>query len=513
MNRASLTVALLVAAACPPPATAQVQAISPPAPAAGADPPQPQPETYKLAVTPAPAPSPALRYSLTPEYLDLQPGNSVPFYYRAVLATKTGDPDRWKPFHDNQTYDVWFGPLDGFPKDEVKTFLAQFQPVFDQVEVAANREETDWDWNLKQLQGPETVQFLMEEIQESRTVARLLFLRARVEILEGRFEDAIRTLRIGYRLGRDVARPPTLINGLVGIAIASHMNRALIDLVNAPDSPNLYWALAGLPSPLVDLRPAMQHELSIPLRIFPFLRDAETARRTEEEWNLLPARMLEELQSLMGGAGQAEQPASRWQSRVAAAGMMLKGYPMARQALLDAGYDEERLDKMPSGQVVMIHQARVYHHMHDELLKWVALPPHEAYPRMRATEEQLKKEGYLNPVSRHEIIPVGALLMPAVSAATEAYMRLLIRMDSLRAVEAIRMHAAAHGGALPKSLDEITLVPVPSNPATGRPFAYRLDGDTATLDVPTASGQPVQHNWRFEITIARPAAEASSGDK
>ena len=43
------------------------------------------------------------------------------------------------------------------------------------------------------------------------------------------------------------------------------------------------------------------------------------------------------------------------------------------------------------------------------------------------------------------------------------------------------MHAAANGGKLPATLSEVKVVPVPTDPGTGRPFEYRLDGNAATV--------------------------------
>ena len=42
-------------------------------------------------------------------------------------------------------------------------------------------------------------------------------------------------------------------------------------------------------------------------------------------------------------------------------------------------------------------------------------------------------------------------------------------------------YAAANGGNLPKRLEDVTETPVPENPATGRPFEYRVENGTATL--------------------------------
>ncbi len=48
-------------------------------------------------------------------------------------------------------------------------------------------------------------------------------LKARVEIAEGKSDEAIRTIETGVAFARHVAEGPFLINGLVGIAIANHM--------------------------------------------------------------------------------------------------------------------------------------------------------------------------------------------------------------------------------------------------------------------------------------------------
>ncbi len=74
-------------------------------------------------------------------------------------------------------------------------------------------------------------------------------------------------------------------------------------------------------------------------------------------------------------------------------------------------------------------------------------------------------------------------------------------MAALRVIESLRMYAAEHGGGLPKKLDEITAVPVPPNPATGKPFVYRLDGPTAVLELPPSDGL-YSGNRRYEIQIA-----------
>ena len=55
-------------------------------------------------------------------------------------------------------------------------------------------------------------------------------------------------------------------------------NGTLIELIANHDSPNMYWALSELPQPLIDMRPAMQFEMDIGPRMFPFIDRTETAR-------------------------------------------------------------------------------------------------------------------------------------------------------------------------------------------------------------------------------------------
>jgi hypothetical protein len=80
-----------------------------------------------------------------------------------------------------------------------------------------------------------------------------------------------------------------------------------------------------------------------------------------------------------------------------------------------------------------------------------------------------------------------------------AELRIDRRVAALRVIEAIRIHAAAHDGALAESLDRITEVPVPEDPATGKPFEYHRDGNSATLFGPKAGLPPTWPSYRITI--------------
>ncbi len=457
-------------------------------------------KVFKLTVDPAGEPMPALKHSLVPSYMDQTPGNAVPYYYRAVLAFQNDTRDYPQDFWDK--YEEWIKmPPAELPKKEVNLRVLQLASMFATLKIAAHREHCDWDWGLRDLDGVEVIAFLLPEIQQCRGLGRMLGLKARLEISEGRYDDAIETLSIGYRLARDITAPPILVNDLVGIAIANMMNAQLLTLIDASGSPNMYWALASLPESLIDMQKSMQFEMTLPVRMLPFLKDAETAERSAEEWKALLVRaarvgeMLDAIDLLPGSRDPD------WQAELVVTALIAKEYPRVKRQLIASGYPAEQIEKMCAAQVIAIHQARAYKTLYHEMFKWSLLPPTEAFGRAEQSRKKLDDAGYFERggVSR-EVIPIAESLLPAVAGARFVDTRLRTRLVGLRALEAIRMYAATHDGKLPKSLGDITQVPVPNVPFTGKPFTYKLEGERAILDVPDV--KHAQEGWRFEITVA-----------
>jgi len=461
------------------------------------------PRLIALDISPAAEPVPPLEYSFVPGYLEQTPGNAVPYYYRALMNLKQLGGVMRGPLNQGN-FDQWMeGPLDEFPVEEVRAFVDQYTTVFNELKIAVYREECRWDWQLRRKTGTEPIAFVLSEIQESRELARLLVLKSRVEIADGRYDDALETIRWGYQLARDVAKPPILINGLVGIAITYLMNEQVLTLINAPDSPNLYWALAALPDPFLNIEPAMRHEMSIPALMFPFLKDAETAQHVPEEWNNILTDCIRELAAIGLDMGSAGKPG--WQGRLATTALLVQGYPRAKKHLHEWGYDADDVEKMSVGQVIAIHQSRTYKIIYQEMFKWTLLSEAKAIQWRPASDQKLRSAGYWghSPTSKSEVIPIAATLLPAISQATYAYIRTDTRLAALRTVEAIRMHAAAHDGQLPEKLSDIDAVPLPNEPATGEPFAYEFDGERGALDIPVPPGRQANINWRIDITIRK----------
>jgi hypothetical protein len=459
---------------------------------------------YKMTVTPAPEPVPALVHNFIPRADTLRDGNAALFYVRSfangILSSAWKDVENEHGEEDvNGTSGsgAWYSierPLDAATLEKARLASLRFDTIVEQfVKRATVRRDCDWGQQIDELQGLEIIATLLPEVQESRSLARALMLRTRVAVADGDYARAIDHLRMTYQLARNTAKAPFLVSCLVGVAEASMANAETIELIAAKGSPNLYWAIAELPRPFIDLVPSIRFEMTLGLRTFPFLLDPENTEHSPEEWaRLLAAGFQDAQQALSSGVNVDE-----FTAQAAVAGMTVAVYPDAKRRLIAGGMDAQRVEEMPVGQVVAIDAAREYRRVGDEFEKQWYLPYLVAKNQTEATEKQF--QGNKLPGGFGRVL--AGLLMPAVNSVRDAGMRLDWQLNGIQTVEAIRMHAA-ETGKLPATLQEITVVPVPLNPLTEKPYAYRLEREQAILELPFSDGIP-NAAWRFEITLAK----------
>jgi hypothetical protein len=446
--------AILVALLAPGAAPAQVVDVEPP-PVESDDPDEIArrdqfPQTYRVTFEPAAAPVPALAHQLLPDYWEVRPGNAAPFYYRAILMQAQLPAEIGKEYVDN--FERWLENMsDPEVRKEVHAWVDRHGAILGQLQTATHREEIDFDFRVRELSGTAPLDFLLPEFQEMRALARMLQLKGRLEIAEGRLDDALQTMRMGFRLAQAASQPPFLVAGLVGIAIESIMNDVLLHYMAASGAPSLYWALADLPQPLVDLRPAMRQEMGLPRRIFPILENADTVQRPGEEWRRLLVDAVRGLMEL----GGSDDDLPQWQSDLAVAGFAMKMYPQAKRELIEAGFDPDRIEAMPVGQVIAVQTARITDYASQEIYKWWGLPYWQAAEPMRAAEQRLISENVIGPGRSlaRGALPVASLLLPATFNVRRAEARFERNLAALQALEAIRLHAG-RTGTLPESIDD-----------------------------------------------------------
>jgi hypothetical protein len=462
------------------------------------------PTVIRMTVTPAAESAPAFKYRLLYRDLDLTPGNAAPFYYRALLELPN-EMRRARKDIGEEEFDNWCipgseaTPIDKLPLDRVRATSARFNSIIDdRMEAAHPRRDCDWQLNVEELRGPNLVRFLLPEFQSSRELSRAIGLRTRLAIAEHRYDDALAAMRINYRLGTDTAKAPFLISGLVGLAEAGVTNSTVAELIAAPGSPNLYWALTELPQPMIDLRPAAKFEMEIGPRIYPLINNAETTHRAPDEWNRLYKQTVRDMAAVDNSYFRGLDDIG---ADLSAAGFALVGYSHAKDRLIADGMDREKVEAMSVGQVMAIYSERIYRQSADGFESLWYVPFWDVGDRARALQKQLEASRPLGAGVDREVLPIATSLLPAIQQARAAQVRLDREIAALTVIEALRMYAAEHDGNLPMSLDKVTRVPLPLNPATGKPFAYHVEGATAVLELPPSDGIP-GINRRYEITMA-----------
>lgn len=473
---------------------------------------QPPPEAppIVIAIRPAAEPVPALKYRLVPEHLQLLPGNAAIFYHRANLllsqarASRANSVDESPKPGDEMAISKWsLGPQSEIPKEEARKHLEPFRNALREVELGAQRNTCDWGLDSR----TEGYYLLIPEIQEMRSLARLIALEARLAILDGQTDEAMRWIQTGLVLGRHVGDGPTLIQLLVGVAIDSIMLKCVEDLIQAPGTPTLYWAFADRPRPFIDMRRPMESERNMLETAFPDLDRLDDGVWSVEQTRRFVETFSSEFFALSGGEPMpgsglsipSDLPSAMHRMGIAA--MAAKVYPRAKRELIAGGRSETEVEAMPVIQASTLYSLIEYRRWSDGIYKWMNLPYWQSFDRADSATRLTLDAKLANP-----LLALFQMLQPALNSVRLASVRLERQLDALQCIEAIRLHAAAHGGKLPATLDAVTEVPAPLDPATGKPFGYRLDGDTATLSAPLFPGAPGHPSYTINYVL-KPASQ------
>jgi len=445
-------------------------------------------EPRELKVTPAAAPSPSLKYRLIPATTELVPGNAAALYYRTFSFLTEAPPLFKNALQGNMQKDAsdaeysqtdrWLAmPLKDLPQMQVERFLGLFNTYLREMTLAIHRQKCDWDVHAR----PEGLLMLMPEVQSFRSIANIVVLKARLLASQGRYDEAIQTLQINFKLAEHLSRGPTVIHTLVGIAIARMSLTQVEEISQADQGPNLYWALSTLPSPFVDLKEAVEWEPNSVFRMIPSLLKMEEGPANDE----LMAAFKEEKQNLRHkliiSRGFPEP------------NLIVGALPAAKARLLAAGIKQESLDKMPSQQIVIVDAMRSHRAAQGELSKWLHLPYAQGAQHAEKELKAYQESCAMLDLHLFDTVLEKVKYYDGFTKAWRAGAILDRQIAALRTIEAIRMQAAADQGKLPKQLNDVKVVPVPVDPMTETPFQYRLEGNTITLSAPAPFGGTEKH--------------------
>jgi hypothetical protein len=442
------------------------------------------PEGVILLVSPAPEPIPALKYHLLPPAKSRRPGNAAPIYLRLVHEND----DAWKK-RLSKASDFLDLPVDQLPLDEVLGFLSSYGDVLDQLSAAALRSDCDWNYVIED-RDPLTI--LLPDAQFMRTYGRLLAIKVRYEARSGELTAAVRSMQDGLALAENAAKAPFLVNRLIGLAISGLMLEQLDVLVQQPGAPNLYWALMELPRPFISFEGGLDTEKRVLELKFPELADLDRPRAAEDWQRISTALRAWAVEVIKMEQREPNRDQTIKQAQQAA----------APQAIADArAYLNEKIglpaalvQAMSDAEIEVRYTVALHAELNDAWHKWFLLPYPQALPRFSKVSGELVAEA-----RRRELYPLVSLLSLGTSDLVSAPARRDRQIARQQAIEAVRMHAAVTGH-LPKTLDEVTVVPVPVDPGTAAPFLYKLDEDTATLDI-VDTGGPTRDDLHMPIRI------------
>ncbi len=441
----------------------------------------PSARIIELTLAPANAPTPALKHQLLPPLPELQPRDAELIYAR-MFAAGVGH----SPTHeaDMELLDKYLNvPLGEFSVKDARALLERnpFRPDW-LAEAARSR---DCSWSLPYGQRP-FFAILLPELAPLRDQGRFLALQTRIQIAEGDVEGALESIRTGYALARHAATGPTLIHALVGVAIASVFGDRVAELGAVPNAPSLYWALSQLPRPFIDTRAALATEMYSMELSYPDWSSPRAAGHSETYWEDFLSQLHQDLQ-LIGSQG-LDLPTIRKNSIDA-----------AKQHLLDTGMSAEEAETISDAQAIVILTIDNFNRDRDNVFKWAYLPYDPGQAGLVESIEQVgEKPG------NDQGLPLAQIILPSLVHFRNAMERQERQIALLRTIEALRMHAADHGGQLPKSLDEVTCVPVPQDPWLGKPFTYSLDDEVAVLRANAPTGQPIELTTEYRLNIRKP---------
>ncbi|MHC4533444.1 MAG: hypothetical protein ACYS6K_05785 [Planctomycetota bacterium] len=439
-------------------------------------------EVRTLSLVPAGEPVPAMSYRLLPRYLDQKTGNAALFYYSAAALC----PDR-EPEDIREKISDWREKsVDQLNRKEVEEALSYFSNCFHQIKLAAQRNDCQWEMPLED-------GFAMQ-MPHLATFRRMIFamqLQIRLKIADRQTDQALEMLRQGLYMGRSIAQGSTVIQDLVGTAITALLLKEVESLMQMPDSPNLYWALTALPDPMIDMHTSLENEREVLFVEFPQLRNLESEVLSPAQASAVVSDFMKKIQILNGGTGDVPFQG------LMPVGWVMMHYSDAKEFLAHKGYSQERIDALPAAQAVLIYQKQEYLEIMDNFFKWFEIPYYQAQPHLKKAEKHLDNHSHTKGIKAN----LFTTLLPALSRIAFLQARLNRNIALLRTIEAIRMFAAEHSGQLPGSLTEITSVPIPADPVTGKDFIFRrIDSQNARLEAPVA---PDERKRRpvYELTI------------
>ena len=201
---------------------------------------------FELTVHPAKIPESTQKYQLLPE-AD-KDADAVPLYEKAIQALPRGR-------KQDKQIQLWLKlppEPEQLPVKEVTEMMQKYMESLELISQATRCKKCNWPKWKPGTTPPDT--------SEYRSLAFLLALWARMEIVHGQYDRALPVMQTTFGMARDLGQAPTCVQAMVGTAIGALMCKEVELFIQGKDSPNLYQAVANLPRPFANGNKAIEVE-------------------------------------------------------------------------------------------------------------------------------------------------------------------------------------------------------------------------------------------------------------
>ncbi|TWU46283.1 hypothetical protein Poly51_56790 [Rubripirellula tenax] len=441
-----------------------------------------------VSIAPMAAPDPMLRYRFWPAAEHRQDRDPMPGVLRALIlmhsAVANAADDEPNEYEQHFQWNEL--PLDQLPVDDVHRSLDRFNTSINELMRIENAMKIHYDLGVEALSVNETIGLLLPEFQDMRMLCRILELKARLAILEHRYDEAIETVRIGFRLSEVASQStPFLVGRLIGIAIAERMLQVVEAAVVQPDFPNVYWALAALPSErLFEVRQAIEFESTLLTKMLPGAPDMSSPTIGQDAAASQLLDLADQAHGVLVGTTSSPDDDHR-------AAMLMMGMYVAmmaepsRDGLQSTDVWKNRAGELSDCEAVLRWTSLRLRRFRDQWEAWQTLPP-DVFAASQSQRWMLADDSE----SRDLAVRVARELTPSFQQYLYN-LRAYQHRSWLMTIEAIRMHAD-QTGELPATLEKLSPVPAWDDPIASGPFVYqRTDAEHATLTRASTSGNDV----------------------
>jgi len=405
-------------------------------------------------------------------------------------------------YPENHKYDYLDTPIDQFPKQYAQRLLEGYANTLAYADAAARRREAVWDLHINApLRG-----YLFTYLNDLRHVINLLSFRIMYQESQRDWNAAHYSMQTQFSIGQQLASKPDLGRAMVASAcLEIALYHGVSEWITREGSANLYWPLTDLPRPFVNMRALAQNDPIEQRRWDPQLDLAMRGQLAPQQW---PA-LLHDMVGHIHEYNRLPQKTDAAEIDRRLKGLMDAAGPRAKPWLLSHGVAREQVEAMSAEQAVGTYWCQEYKAASDELWKAWTLPYWQADEQMMQSWRAMRADQ--PPLTQNPLVDAYLVNEDGYGKRREVPQVLYIRyqlarsdqyLALMRTIEALRDYAAAHDGHPPQNLHQVTL-PLPVNPLTGKPFEYRGQGQSATLEAPSPAWRGPRSGWRYELTFTK----------